>query len=199
MVLLRSSILPPLNSQVRVLSHRHSQKKVDPAFLDAYKFVFSNWEHSAHEYEAAPENGRVLVVYDSQFQSQAQTYADLVKARGFSSVLLEEAAQSASGIQSTIRSHFSEAEKLSYVTIIGRDVPAPTGQETSKECDNCYAMLSGGTSLDLFISRISGSMSEIETYLNKLKSYDSSSMAAWNKKAYGTAFNLAGDEYDTMW
>jgi len=172
--------------------------RVDPAFYSAYSFVFDNWEHQAHEFAAADENGRVLVLYESQFQSQAQTYADLIKARGFSSVLLEEAAQSTSGIQSTIRSHFSEAEKLSYVTIIGRDVPAPTGQETSKECDNCYAMLSGGTSLDLFISRISGSMSEIETYLNKLKSYDSSSTAAWNKKAYGTAFNLAGDEYDTM-
>lgn len=171
---------------------------VDPAFYNAYSFVFDNWEHQAHEFVAADENGRVLVLYGSQFQSQAQTYAELIKARGFPSVLLEQAGSSSSSITNAIKNHYNEAEKLSYVTIIGRDVPAPTGSQTSRECDNCYAMLSGGTTLDLFVGRISGPASDIEIYLNKLKNYDSSSTAAWNKKAYGTAFNLAGDEYDTM-
>merc|ERR1712137_813290 len=143
-------------------------------------------------------NGRVLVAYDSQFQSQAQTYADLVKQRTGSEVIMYQAASSSSAIKSKIQSLYKESAGLSYVTIIGRDVDAPTGSQTGKECDNCYAMLSGGTQLDLMVGRIGGSTSEIETYLAKLKKYDSSSTAAWNKKAYGTAFRLAGDEYDTM-
>jgi len=171
---------------------------VDPAFYDAYAFVFDNWEHQAHEFAAADEEGRVLVLYDSQFQSQAQSYSELIKSRGFSSVLVEQAGSSSDDVQNVIKTHFGEEEKLTYVTIIGRDVPAPTGSNTYKECDNCYAMLSGGTALDLFVGRISGSADDIETYLSKVRKYDSSSTAAWNKRAYGTAFNLAGDEYDTM-
>jgi hypothetical protein len=171
---------------------------VDPAFLSAHKFVYSNWMHFAHEYVTASDNGRVLVAYDQQFQSQAQTYADLVKQRLGSDVLMYQADSSASSIKNVISGHYKESAGLSYVTIIGRNVDAPTGSQTRKECDNCYAMMSGGVSLDLFVGRIGGSASEIETYLDKLKNYDSHSTAAWNKKAYGTAFNLAGDEYNTM-
>lgn len=110
-----------------------------------------------------------------------------------------QADSSSDSIKNVISGHYKESAQLSYVTIIGRDVAAPTGSQTYKECDNCYAMLSGGVSLDLFVGRISGSSAaDIESYLNKLKNYDSSSTAAWNKQAYGTAFNLAGDEYGTM-
>jgi len=171
---------------------------VDPAFLDAYKFVYSNWQHVADGYTAAPENGRVLVVYDQQFHAQAQTYADIVKQRLGSEIIMYKADASASAIKQIITGHYKESAGLSYVTIIGRDVDAPIGSNTYKECDNCYGMMSGGVNVDLFIGRIGGSASEIETYLNKLKNYDSSSTEAWNKKAYGTAFNLAGDEYGTM-
>lgn len=115
---------------------------VDPAFYDAYAFVFSNWEHQSHEYMPG-ENGRVLVVYESQYQSQAQSYADLIKSRGFSSVLMQEGKGSSSSIKNIISGHYKEAEQLSYVTIIGRDVDSPTGSSTGTVCDNCYAMMSG--------------------------------------------------------
>merc|ERR1711981_1467643 len=109
-------------------------------------------------------------------------------------------ADSSSGIQSKIKEHFQEAESLSYVTIIGRDVPTLRGSATrGKECDHCYAMLSGGTSLDVFIGRLSGSTAQdIETQLTKISNYDESSTEAWTKQAFGSAFNLAGDEYRTM-
>merc|ERR1712110_650799 len=49
------------------------------------------------------------------------------------------------------------------------------------------------------IGRLSGTTSaDIETRLTKIANYDESSTQAWTKQAFGTAFNLAGDEYKTM-
>jgi len=174
-------------------------KLVDPDFMDAYSFVYSNWKEHSHHFQAADKPGRVLVVYDSQFESQAEKYSDIVKQRMGQTPLMYEA-DSSSGIQSKIKEHFAEAESLSYVTIIGRDVPTLRGSKTGgKECYHCYAMLSGGVSLDLFIGRLSGSTAQdIETQLTKISNYDESSTEQWTKQAFGSAFNLAGDEYRTM-
>merc|ERR1711988_1740121 len=111
-----------------------------------------------------------------------------------------EAPSASSEIQSKVRSLFEEAESLSYLTTIGREVPTLRGSKTGgKECDHCYAMLSGGVSLDLFIGRLSGStVQDIETQLTKISNYDESSVEAWTKQAFGSAFNLMGDEYSTM-
>lgn len=169
---------------------------VDPAFYDAYSHVFDNWEHQAHEYVAGAA-GRVLVVYESQFQSQAQSYANLIKSRGFPSVLMLEGSGSSSSIKSAISGHYNEPEKLSYVTIIGRNVKSPTGSQTYTECDNCYAMMSG-QNLDLFVGRISGgSSSDIEAYLTKLKNYPLQT-GSWLKHMYGTAATVMGDEVAAM-
>ena len=74
---------------------------VDPAFYDAYSHVFDNGEHQAHEYVAGA-SGRVLVIYEAQYQSLAQTYSNLIKLRGFSSVLMLKGSGSSSSIKSTI-------------------------------------------------------------------------------------------------
>jgi len=118
---------------------------------------------------------------------------------GSQDAILYVAGQSSDTIKETIANHYKEADGLSFVTIIGRDVPTPRGSQTGKECDNCYAMLSGGLSLDVFVGRLSGgSASDIETQLSKFQGYDAKSTAAWNTHAHGSAFNLAGDEYTTM-
>jgi len=141
----------------------------------------------------------VLVVYDSQFETQAHTYAQLVQDRTGSKVLMHVADSSSSAIKSVIQGHYNEPEKLSYVTIIGRNVATPTGSQTRTECDNCYAMMSGGVSLDLFVGRISGAQSsDIDSYLTKLKNYDSSDTSSWTKVAYGTAASVMGDENAAM-
>jgi len=174
-------------------------KTIDPDFMSAYSFVYTNWIQFAAQFKAADKPGRVLVVYDSKFKTQADKYSELVKQRLSQEPLMYEA-ESSSGIQSKIKTHYQEKESLSYVTIIGRDVPTLQGSETGgKECDHCYVMLSGGVSLDLFIGRLSGSTTtDIETQLTKIATYDESSTEAWTKQAFGTAFNLAGDEYQTM-
>jgi len=185
-----SDATPPAVMQPRV---------IDPDFYGAYSFVYSNWEHHSHNFVAAEKPGRVLVVYDSQFKTQAQKYANLVKQRLSQDAILYEAEQSADAIKNTISKHYKEGEGLSYVTIVGRDVPVPRGSQTGKECDNCYAMLSGGLSLDVFVGRLSGASAEdIETQLAKFQGYDAKSTGAWTKRAHGSAFNLAGDEYETM-
>jgi len=82
---------------------------------------------------------------------------------------------------------------LSYVVIIGRNVPTPKGSSTRAECDNCYAMLSGST-LDLFVGRLSGATAaDIDTQLAKIKAYDSTSKAAWNEKGYGSCYPAPWD------
>jgi hypothetical protein len=64
---------------------------VDPAFYNAYSFVYSNFEQYANRFVKADRNGRVLVIYDSKFESQANTYAQLAKERTGSEVLLHAA------------------------------------------------------------------------------------------------------------
>jgi len=60
-------------------------------------------------------------------------------------------------------------------------------------------MGSGDTNLDVFVGRISGgSSSDIDTYLNKIKNYDSSSTAPWTKTAWGTAAWVEHDEFQCM-
>jgi len=174
-------------------------KLVDPDFMAAYSFVYANWGEFSHHFKASDQPGRVLVVYDTQFEAQAEKYSDLVEKRMGQKPLMHEA-DSSSGIQTKIKEHYQEAESLSYVTIIGRDVPTLRGSKTGgKECDHCYVMMSGGVSLDLFIGRLSGStVQDIETQLTKISNYDESSTEAWTKQAFGSAFNLAGDEYRTM-
>jgi len=174
-------------------------KLVDPDFMDAYSFVYANWREVSHLFKASDQPGRVLVVYDSKFEAQAEKYSDLVEKRMGQKPLMYEA-DSSSGIQSKIKDHYKEVESLSYVTIIGRDVPTLRGSKTGgKECDHCYVMMSGGVSLDLFIGRLSGStVQDIETQLTKISNYDESSTEPWTKQAFGSAFNLAGDEYSTM-
>lgn len=181
------------------VSSASSSKVVDPDFMSAYSFVYSNWNDVSHLFKAADQPGRVLVVYDSQFEAQAEKYSDLVAKRMGQKPLMY-VADSSSGIQSKIKEHYQEAESLSYVTIIGREVPTLRGSKTGgKECDHCYVMMSGGVSLDLFIGRLSGSsVQDIETQLTKISNYDESSTEAWTKQAFGSAFNLMGDEYSTM-
>merc|ERR1711896_98970 len=106
-------------------------------------------------------------------------YSVLVNKRLGQAPLMYEA-DSSSGIQAQIKTYFEEEESLTYVTIIGRDVPTKRGTFTGgKECDHCYVMVSGGVKLDLFIGRLSGaSITDIETQLSKIANYDETSTAA---------------------
>jgi hypothetical protein len=158
-------------------SQASSPAVIDREFMAAYSSVYSNWEHFADQYTPSDKAGRVLVVYDAKFASQATKYADSVQQRLGTAPLMYEAPSSSSEIQSKIRSHFEEAESLSYLTIIGRDVPTMRGSKTGgKECDHCYAMLSGGVSLDLFVGRLSGAtVADIEVQLTKIAQYEQQS------------------------
>jgi hypothetical protein len=173
---------------------------IDREFMAAYSSVYSNWQHVAGQFMPADSAGRVLVVYDAKFAAQATKYAGLVQQRFGNAPLMYEAPSSSSEIQSKIRSYFEEEESLSYLTIIGREVPTMRGSKTGgKECDHCYAMLSGGVSLDIFVGRLSGStVADIERQLTKIAQYEQYSKGAWVRQAFGIAFNLAGDEYQTM-
>jgi len=168
---------------------------VEPHFFEAYKVFFDNWEHQAQEYTANQQTGRVLVVYDSQLESEAQAYAKIVKERlNPSDVIMYEAERSSSAVQSKIKTHYQETEKLAYVTIIGNQVASPRGSQTGTACDNCFVMMSGGTDLDISIGRISGDSRGVQSYLDKLQKYDSTNTAAWTKKAYGTYSMVMQDE-----
>lgn len=167
---------------------------VEPHFFDAYKQFFSNWEHIAHEYTRNEQAGRVMVIYDTSLQDQAQTYKGIVQERlNPTDIVMYAADRSSSSIQSKIKSEHA-AGQLAFITIVGRDVASPTGSQTREVCDNCYVMLSGGTNLDIAIGRISGDANGVDSYLKKLKAYDSHTSASWSKKAYGTYSMVMQDE-----
>jgi len=170
-----------------------SPKVVDPDFHDVYSVVYSNFDHFVDSFVKGEKIGRTLVIHEAQFKSHAQEYADYVKAQWAQESILFEAAASAEEIKSVIKQHYNEAAGLSYVMIIGRNVPTPTGSSTDAECDNCYAMLNGDT-LDVFVGRLSGATAEdIETQLAKFKTYISTSKNAWNEKAHGSCYPAPWD------
>jgi len=166
---------------------------VDPDFHGVYSSVYSNFEHFADKFVRDDKIGRTLIVHESQFKRHAQDYADFVKQQWSQESILFEAVGSADTIKSTIKQHYSEDEGLSYVMIIGRNVPTPTGSATRAECDNCYAQLNGDT-LDVFVGRLSGTSSDdIDTQLSKFKTYVSLSKDDYNEKMHGSCYPAPWD------
>jgi len=98
-------------------------KLVDPDFHEVYSSVHSTFEHFADKFIRDDKIGRTLIVHESQFKRHAQDYADFVKQQWSQDSILFEATGSADTIKSTIKQHYDEDEGLSYVMIIGRDVP----------------------------------------------------------------------------
>jgi len=166
---------------------------VDPDFHDVYSVVYSNFNHFIDFFVKGDKIGRTLIVHESQFKSHAQKYASYVKTQWQQESILIEAAATAEEIKSTIKKHYNEEAGLSYVMIIGRNVPTPTGSSTDAECDNCYAMLNGDT-LDVFVGRLSGATAEdIDTQLAKFKTYIGTSTDTWNEKAHGSCYPAPWD------
>merc|ERR1712048_1106206 len=166
---------------------------IDPDFHDVYSVVYSNFEHFADKFVRGEKIGRTLIVHDSQFQTHAQDYADYVKEHWSQESIIYAAESSADAIKDTIKKHYHEDAGLSYVMIIGRDVPTPRGSSTRAECDNCYAQINGDT-LDVFVGRLSGSTAaDIETQLKKFKTYISTSRDPWNEKVHGSCYPAPWD------
>jgi len=166
---------------------------VDPDFHGVYSSVYSNFQHFADRFVRDDKMGRTLIVHESQFKRHAQDYADFVKQQWSQDSILSEASGSADTIKSTIKQHYSEDEGLSYVVIIGRNVPTPMGSATRAECDNCYAQLNGDT-LDVFVGRLSGASSDdIDTQLSKFKTYLSLSEDDYNEKMHGSCYPAPWD------
>jgi len=166
---------------------------VDPDFHGVYSSVYANFEHFAERFVAGDKIGRTLIVHESQFKTHAQDYADYVKEQWAQESILVEAASTADSIKNTIKQHYSEDAGLTYVMIVGRNVPTPRGSATSSECDNCYAQINGDT-LDVFVGRLSGATAtDIETQLAKFKNYLSTSQDTWNEKAHGSCYPAPWD------
>ena len=99
---------------------------------------FAIWNDLAHEYQANDQNGRILVTCDGAFEPEVQAFKRLVQKRlNPSDVIMDEVERSSSAIQSKIKSHYQQSEKLAYIAIIGRDAASPTGFEIHIACDNC--------------------------------------------------------------
>jgi len=166
---------------------------VDPDFHSVYSSVYSNFDHFADRFIAGDKMGRTLIVHESQFKSHAGDYADFVKEQWGQESIVLEAPGSSDSIKSAIKQHYSEDAGLSYVVLIGREVPTPRGSATSAECDNCYAQINGDT-LDVFVGRLSGASStDIETQLAKFKTYISTSQDPYNEKAHGSCYPAPWD------
>jgi len=122
------------------------QKKVaDKDFYGVYATVYSNFDYFSDKLVASDSIGRTLVVHESQYKSHAEDYADFVMEQWSQEAILLEATGSSDAIQSAIKTHYEEDAGLSFVVIVGRNVPTLNGPETRAECDNCYAMINGDT------------------------------------------------------
>jgi len=96
-------------------------------------------------------------------------------------------------IKAYIKAQYNSA-KISYVILIGKnkDIPAPTGSYSYAVCDTCYTFVTADYSIDVFISRLSGSNAwEYDQQVKKFIAYETQT---GSKDYYYKGLNIASNQ-----
>jgi len=100
---------------------------------------------------------------------------------------------STSAIKSYIKSQYN-SNKIAYVQLIGKDkdIPAPVGSYSYEVCDTCYTFVTQDYSIDVFISRLSGTVAwEFDQQVKKIIAYETQTGAP---DYYYKGLNIASNQ-----
>jgi len=169
-------------------------------FNDIYKTLFVNYGTSYYDYVTVTEQGRLVVLYASEYSDNITPFVNWKVQRGLTTITAEYPAQTgtdANSIKNYIQNLYDSPEGLTYIIIVGESNQVPTlyGQYEGAPSDPSYTKLAGNDAYpDAFISRISPSSSDnLDYILWKLINYeqnpDIGPEAEWYHKGIGVASN----------
>ncbi len=169
-------------------------------FDDIYKTLFINYGTGYYDYVSVTEQGRLLVIYASEYSDNITPFVNWKVQRGLTTITAEypaETGSDANSIKTYIQNLYDSPEGLTYIILVGESNQVPTlyGQYENAPSDPSYTKLAGNDAYpDAFISRISPSSSDnLDYILWKLINYEQNpyvgSEAEWYHKGVGVASN----------
>ena len=169
-------------------------------FNEIYKSLFINYGTGYYDYVTVSEQGRLLVIYASEYSENIVPFVNWKEQRGLTTITAEYPAQTgtdANSIKTFIQNLYDSPEGITYIILVGESNEVPTlyGEYEGAPSDPSYTKLAGTDAYpDAFISRISPSSSDnLDYILWKLINYERNPYvgpeAEWYHKGTGVASN----------
>ncbi|HRR51388.1 MAG TPA: C25 family cysteine peptidase [Candidatus Cloacimonas sp.] len=171
-------------------------------FESTYQNMFLNF--STAKYPSLNEEGRILVIKHSMFDTAIQPWVDWKRQLGFTVNVVDvtEAGSSATGIKNFIQAQYDLNDGLMFVQLVGDGPQIPTLTYSGGGSDPSYALLAGNDNYyDIFVGRYSAqTAAELETQVNRSIYYerDIAPGATWLEKAIGIASAEGGSGQGDM-
>ncbi len=167
-------------------------------FDHIYKTLFINYGTGNYDYVTVTEQGRLLLIYASEYSDNITPFVNWKIQRGLTTITAEYPAETgtdANSIKTYIQNLYDSPEGLTYIILVGESNQVPTlyGLCEGAPSDPSYTKLAGNDAYpDAFISRISPSSSDnLDYILWKLINYEQNpyvgSEAEWYHKGMGVA------------
>ena len=170
-------------------------------FNDIYKTLFINYGTGYYDYVNVTEQGRLLLIYASEYSDNITPFVDWKVQRGLTTITAEYPAETgadANSIKNYIQNFYDSPEGLTYIILVGESNQVPTcyGQYEGAPSDPSYTKLAGNDAYpDAFISRISPSSSEnLDYILWKLINYEQNPYVGSEAEWYHKGIGVASDE-----
>ena len=190
----------PSQQVVNPLIRNYPLTTTSMEFDDIYKTLFINYGTGYYDYVSVTEQGRLLVIYASEYSDNITPFVNWKVQRGLTTITAEypaETGSDANSIKTYIQNLYDSPEGLTYIILVGESNQVPTlyGQYENAPSDPSYTKLAGNDAYpDAFISRISPSSSDnLDYILWKLINYEQNpyvgSEAEWYHKGVGVASN----------
>jgi len=169
-------------------------------FDDIYKTLFINYGTGYYDYVTVTEQGRLLVIYASEYSENITPFVNWKIQRGLTTITAEypaETGSDANSIKTYIQNIYDSPGGLTYIILVGESNQLPTlyGQYEGAPSDPSYTKLAGSDAYpDAFISRISPNSSDnLDYVLWKLINYEKKPTEEfetdWYHKGTGVASN----------
>lgn len=171
-------------------------------FEEIYQNMFLNFAQA--KYPSLGEEGRILVIKNSMFDTAIQPWVDWKRQIGFTVdvVDVDVAGPSANQIKTYIQSQYDLNNGLMFVQIVGDAPQVPSLSSGGGGSDPSFALLAGGDSYpDIYVGRFSAqTVAELETQVLRSVHYerDIAVGADWIQKAFGIASNEGGGSQGDM-
>ncbi len=187
-------------SVINPLVRNYPLTGVSKEFDQIYKNLFINFGIGSYNYVTVTEQGRLLIIYASEYSESILPFVSWKEERGLTTYTAEypsETGADANSIKSYIQNLYNSPEGLTFIILIGEanQVPTMYGEFEGAPSDPSYTKLAGNDAYpDAFISRISpSSVENLDYILWKLINYEknphSGNEAEWYKKGIGVASN----------
>lgn len=171
-------------------------------FEEIYSNLFLNFGDA--KYPLLDEQGRILVIKHSMFDTTIQPYVDWKRQNGYTVDVVDvsTAGPTANQIKTYIQGQYDLNNGLMFVQLVGDAQQIPTLSSGGGGSDPSFALTAGGDSYpDIYIGRFSAqTVAELETQIFRTVQYerDIQNGATWLQRAMGIASNEGGGSQGDM-